>query len=516
MSHQIFISYSRTDSEWISEELLPSFRSLGISTFIDDGKQRKVREELANEHDEERKTKTQLLTDGLSIGDKLGPAISEAIQSSSILIAVLSKDYFDSEWCTFELQIYRELVSQSQDPPKLIQVILRDCRRRLDKNTVYSEIFDVRKRQVGLLDVLRPLAKNDEQILIQPLGKPSFKHFKKSKKYRKLSKSLKESSTDFINSMNKVVALKFVHDTLQDSQLQWDHLNNYYTRSGGNLNEKVFFLVEYLNSMFEKCEVVSNKKSTLEAFGGFKPEWLLGVEKCIEQMTSFLALDDGNISGKQIILRKAVETILHLTSAILFKSATLQDLEKNLRRHAATLSLENVRTAFQGFHSYSVLNWNHKTVTFFSTLDEWMENLEKDFIRIKALTRTHGTLQDIDSIIRLGNGLGPNLTYFTLNQLKQKQKTITSCDTAEISETLERMFKEFNILFKKIPPATQPNSENFYTSLIPQDKESETGKQFERFRRTLDTSFRRADNELLKKAESFRTIKLDLKAQRKP
>jgi|APMed6443717190_1056831.scaffolds.fasta_scaffold02420_5 hypothetical protein len=112
--HDIFVSYRRSDADWVrwtKENFVRALRSLlgvrlgSVNIFIDEA-----------------------IEDGSSWPNNLARRLSR----SRLMVAVLSRDYFHSEWCRLELSLmhYREKINnlRNEDNPYglIVPVVIDD------------------------------------------------------------------------------------------------------------------------------------------------------------------------------------------------------------------------------------------------------------------------------------------------------------------------------------------------------------------------------------------------------
>jgi hypothetical protein len=98
--HDVFISYSHKDGDWVWDELIPRLEEVGIRSCID---------------------KRDFIIGVPSIQN-----MEMAIDNSRYVLAILTSDWIDSEWTDFEI-----LLVQTSDPAarrqRLIPLLLKPC-----------------------------------------------------------------------------------------------------------------------------------------------------------------------------------------------------------------------------------------------------------------------------------------------------------------------------------------------------------------------------------------------------
>jgi hypothetical protein len=137
-THDIFISYSRANKDWVRKDLLPRLKEAKLSVFIDE--------------------------EDIEFGANLMDSIGQAVEKSRHTLAVLTPFWLNGEWTTHERNLVL-LADPSGKSRRLIPLLLEEC--ELPKNIAhlnYVDFRDVTKRQAALDKLLRELGRTQKDI----------------------------------------------------------------------------------------------------------------------------------------------------------------------------------------------------------------------------------------------------------------------------------------------------------------------------------------------------------------
>lgn len=129
--HDVFISYSHQDSDWVGGELVPSLRTAGLAVFIDTGE--------------------------ILIGEILRERLEHGVSHSRHTVIVLTPDWLKSEWCRYEEQL-----ASANDPLRrrrnVLPLLLKPCSpgRGLDL-LVYADFTIQGRRGAEMERLIRSL-----------------------------------------------------------------------------------------------------------------------------------------------------------------------------------------------------------------------------------------------------------------------------------------------------------------------------------------------------------------------
>jgi hypothetical protein len=129
--HDVFISYSHEDSDWVGGELVPSLRTAGLAVFIDTGE--------------------------ILIGEILRERLEHGVSHSRHTVIVLTPDWLQSEWCQYEEQL-----ASANDPMRrrrnVLPLLLKPCSpgRGLDL-LVYADFTIPDRRGTEMERLIRSL-----------------------------------------------------------------------------------------------------------------------------------------------------------------------------------------------------------------------------------------------------------------------------------------------------------------------------------------------------------------------
>lgn len=113
--HDVFISYSHKDKNWVDQVLLPRLRDHGFKVLIDD----------------------DFTGGGLSLQQ-----MENAVKFSKRVLAVLTPDYIDSDWSTLENVMARSLDPSARNR-KLIPILYKTTNIPLRLSVlVYRDLRD--------------------------------------------------------------------------------------------------------------------------------------------------------------------------------------------------------------------------------------------------------------------------------------------------------------------------------------------------------------------------------------
>ena len=137
-THDIFISYSRANKQWVREDLLPRLKEVGLKVLIDE--------------------------DDFPFGADLTDTIKDAVTRSRHTLAILTRFWLEGEWTKHERHLIRN-TDPSGKTRRLIPLLLEKCAVPEDIALVnYVDFTDVTRRQAAMAKLLRELGVSQEAI----------------------------------------------------------------------------------------------------------------------------------------------------------------------------------------------------------------------------------------------------------------------------------------------------------------------------------------------------------------
>jgi len=98
--YHVFISYSRKDNDWVQKSLVPKLKETNLKIF----------------HDES----------DIKGGESWASGVENAIKNSEYTIIVLTPDYLNSKWASFE-NLLVKCVDPVDRQKRVIPILLREC-----------------------------------------------------------------------------------------------------------------------------------------------------------------------------------------------------------------------------------------------------------------------------------------------------------------------------------------------------------------------------------------------------
>lgn len=375
--HDLFISYARSDSEWIEEELLPALHEIEVSSFLDDAEWRRRREAIDGE--------------GLLPGDDLEDALGAALQGSRAVALFLSPAYFASKNCRWELDRAETLARENahaESRLKLIYFILARHDKRLDlspagERVLYVDLTDVRERAAKLaygLQILSPKART----LAPKLGPRSLQDLLEEPQVRKQVESLRLRHQEFRDAHSEMQAFKEVHDGIQRAQDSWLALAKARDEVTTGADTPT---MEMAADLMDRCGDI-RAAFDAPALPGDWSVWCGILDSGIEQLLKYL-FEKASLE----VLNQALED----TRSLLFLSTVPAELNAKIRIAAEKLPIERLREALAPLRALEKCPWQAVPLEKLTRLTSEFDALEKLLADIKDLVEVHDVLQHIDS-----------------------------------------------------------------------------------------------------------------------
>jgi hypothetical protein len=128
-AYDVYISYSRNDLEWVRNELLPGLRQAGLKTFID--------------------------VENVRAGDRLDDVLSQALQQSRQVVAVMSPAWAESELAQQEVNA---VIQPDHKNIKLVPILLETCEVPVGlRGILYADFTNPSNRAKAMQGLLRSL-----------------------------------------------------------------------------------------------------------------------------------------------------------------------------------------------------------------------------------------------------------------------------------------------------------------------------------------------------------------------
>lgn len=196
--HEVFISYSRSDVDWVNEELIPVLRGLNIPYFIDDAISRNDRSLHAN---------------GIPFGADLRETLLSALAESTIILMVLTPEYRASKWCMWEESEAAKLRETPAPDFKAIPLILKlSPEGRMDpgpghEDCNYVDMHDVTDRCQKMQSLLDSLGKKLPLTLELSLGTYSKRQLMESPELNSMVEKIRGGCNLTCERLNEILSI---------------------------------------------------------------------------------------------------------------------------------------------------------------------------------------------------------------------------------------------------------------------------------------------------------------------
>jgi Mrp family chromosome partitioning ATPase len=138
-AYDVYVSYSHHDRDWVSGELLPNLQRAGLKTFVD--------------------------IENLGPGDRWNEVLSQALQQSRQVVAVMSPAWAQSEWTQQEL---RAAIESHGKNIKVIPILLEPCEvPSALREVTYADLTDPSNRAEAMQRLLRSLGGQSKVVSSQ-------------------------------------------------------------------------------------------------------------------------------------------------------------------------------------------------------------------------------------------------------------------------------------------------------------------------------------------------------------
>lgn len=138
-AYDVYISYSQRDREWVRSELLPSLQEAGLKTFID--------------------------IENIAPGDRWADALSDALQRSRQVLAVMSPSWTKSESAQHELHAVLNL---DRGNIKVVPVLLEPCEIPTELQGIsYADLTNPSRRSEAMHQLLHSLGASSKAGALQ-------------------------------------------------------------------------------------------------------------------------------------------------------------------------------------------------------------------------------------------------------------------------------------------------------------------------------------------------------------
>ena len=334
--YDVFISYSHVDSAWVRGELVPALDANQLRVIID------------TEFD---------------IGKPIDQNIAEAITKSRFTLVVLTRDWIESSWSSFELGL-----AGTQDPAarkgKILPILLSECDipPRLSLLT-YGDFTTPENRPREMTRLLKALgcregATGPGAVNAGPARRAliALRDLLRDPEIHAAAMEFRGAFVGMCSRIDPVVRYKRMHDLLHQLEFDcYDRIRHNTTRFGDP--EDDFAYQEMVSCLSALESVVEELEDTVSApsFSGMNTSWISDLRKACDNFREAVDSHDAELltgvidAMTRILLRRPSQINNYLVEAA--RALRLGDLVTAMERlHTTLLKLDAASIRAAEFH----------------------------------------------------------------------------------------------------------------------------------------------------------------------